>query len=268
LLDYERPGGHFEIPGSDDLVLHHAMVCGVRVRGDSGGGLFDSTTEPGVFFLAAPNFDHAVSVDRPHQNRTVCFPMAQWRGMLDEATGGVGSVESIGLYRGAFRAPAIQSALRNLWALCDEEGAPSRLLVRAAGCEVLAELFRQSGSAFAPAKGGLSAGAQRRCIDLMRAHLGEDLSLDQLAAEARLSVFHFARMSKHSVGVPPRVYLTRLRIEKACELLEHTDYSITAIAHEVGYSSNQVLARVFCRHQRMSPERYRRAVQERANVRP
>jgi AraC family transcriptional regulator len=96
----------------------------------------------------------------------------------------------------------------------------------------------------------------------MLARLSEDISLDELAAEARLSPFHFARMFKQSVGVPPRVYLTRLRMERACELLERTDLPVTEIAQEVGYSSNQVLARIFIKHQRMTPTDYRRAVRD------
>jgi AraC family transcriptional regulator len=62
--------------------------------------------------------------------------------------------------------------------------------------------------------------------------------------------------------VPPRVHLTRLRVEKACELLEQTDLPVTEIAQGVGYSSNQVLARVFLKHRRMSPSDYRRAVRD------
>ncbi|WP_272943345.1 helix-turn-helix domain-containing protein [Oceanibaculum indicum] len=41
-----------------------------------------------------------------------------------------------------------------------------------------------------------------------------------------------------------------------------TDMPITEIAQEVGYSSNQVLARVFAKHQQMSPSDYRRAVRD------
>ena len=62
--------------------------------------------------------------------------------------------------------------------------------------------------------------------------------------------------------MPPRVYLTRLRVEKACELLEMTDLPVTDIAFEVGYSSNQVLARVFLKHRHMSPTDYRRAMRD------
>src|SRR5690606_12072370 len=99
-----------------------------------------------------------------------------------------------------------------------------------------------------------------RCQELMRERLADDISLDELAAEAQLSPFHFARMFKQSVGVPPRVYLTQLRIEKACELLTLTDLPITDVADKVGYSSSQVLARVFFKYQHISPSNYRRAV--------
>ncbi|WP_245582004.1 AraC family transcriptional regulator [Phyllobacterium phragmitis] len=220
------------------------------------------TTPKGTLAVAAPNFATTVINDDSHRLRSLAFPMAQWQGVLDEAADGRFSFDSSCIYGRVFDSPSIRSALRNLWALCEHEGPPSRLLARAAGLEILAELCRLGGAPLATAKGGLAPWAQRRCLELMRARLSEDISLDELAAEARLSPFHFARMFKQSVGVPPRVYLTRLRMEKACELLETTDLPVTEIAQEVGYSSNQVLARVFVKHQRMSPTDYRRAVRD------
>lgn len=260
MVEVARPAGDMSHPPLSDLVLYQDQIGGSRVIGNSGGGHFNVVSEAGAFFLAAPNFANTVMVDSNHQLRGLSFPVAQWLSVLDEAMDGDFSVESLQLYRGHFHAPAIRSALRNLWALSEEEGAPSRLLARAAGCEILAELCRLSGAPFAPAKGGLAGGTQRRTLELMRSRLAEDISLDELAADAQLSPFHFARMFKQSVGVPPRVYLTQLRMEKACELLEKSDLSITGIAHEVGYSSNQVLARIFHKHHRMTPSEYRRVV--------
>lgn len=266
MLEVARPGGEMYRPALPELVLYQDLVGGSRVRGDSGGGHFDVTSEKGDFYLDAPNFANTVNVATNHRLRSLAFPTAQWETVLDEAAEGRCSLESLQLYRGPFRSPAIRSALRNLWALSDEEGAPSRLLARAAGCEMLAELCRLGGTSLAPAKGGLAPWARRRCLELMGERLSEDISLDELAAEAQLSPFHFARMFKQSVGVPPRVYLTNLRLERACELLEMTDLPITEIANEVGYSSNQVLARVFFKHRRMTPSDYRRAA--RNPVRP
>lgn len=244
LLEATPPAGDNSGPAVPDLVLCQDMLGGSRVIGNLGGRHFDVVSEKGGLFLAAPNFARKNIVDKSHRIRAVAFPVAQWQQMLDEAANGPFSLDLA------------------LWTLCDEEGAPSRLLARAAGCEILAELCRIGGAPLAPAKGGLAPWAERRVIELLHARLAEDVGLDELAAEAQLSAFHFARMFKQSVGVPPRVYLTQLRIEKACDLLKETDAPITQIALEVGYSSNQVLARVFLKYRHMSPTDYRRAVRD------
>lgn len=262
MLEAAQPAGDMSDPAVPDLILYQDLHGGNRVSGNLGGGRFEVTSERGGFYLAAPNFANEVMVESSHRLRSLSLPIAQWQTVLDEAADGRFSFDRLAIYGGTFASPLIRSALQRLWGLSDEEGAPSRLLARAAGCEILAELCRLSGAPFTPARGGLAPWAERRCLEMMHARLSEDISLDELAAEAQLSPFHFARMFKHSVGVPPRVYLTRLRIEKACELLELTDIPITQIAYEVGYSSNQVLARVFVKHRHMSPSDYRRTVRD------
>lgn len=260
LLEVMRPGCEMSRPALPDLVLTQDLLGGSRVRGSSGGGHFDVTSEKNSLYLSAPNFANTITVDISHQLRCLSFPITQWQGVLDEASDGKISWEDLRLYRGSFNSPAIQSTLRKLWALSDEEGTPSRLMARAGGCEILAELCRLSGTPFYSAKGGLAPWAIRRCQELMHERLSEDINLDELAAEAQLSSYHFARMFKQSVGVPPLVYLTQLRVEKACELLALTDLPIMDIALKCGYSSSQVLARVFFKHQHIRPSDYRRAV--------
>ena len=262
MIEVARPAGDMSRPGVPDIVLYQDLLGGSRVSGDLGGGRFDVMGERGGFCLAAPDFATTAIMEERHRLRTLAFPTAQWESLLDEAADGRFSFDSSYVYGRMFDSPAIRSAFRSLWALSEDEGAPSRLLARSAGCVILAELCRLGGAPLPAAKGGLSPWARRRCLDLMHARLSEDISLDELAAEARLSPFHFARMFRQSLGAPPRVYFTRLRVEKACELLEFTDLSVTEIALQVGYSSNQVLARVFLKHMRLSPSDYRRAVRD------
>ncbi|GAB58000.1 helix-turn-helix domain-containing protein [Rheinheimera nanhaiensis] len=261
LLEVTRPGCDMSRPALPDLVLTQDLLGGSRVRGNSGGGHFDIVSRKNSLYLSAPNFANTLSVDRNHQLRCLSLPIAQWQKQLDEATGGKVSFDNLQIYRGAFHSPIIQSSLMKLWALCDQEdGVVSRLLARAAGYEILAGLCRLSETPFTQTKGGLAPLAKRRVQECMRARLSEDISLDELAAEAQLSPFHFLRMFKQSVGVSPRAYLTQLRMERACELLEQTDLSIIDIAGEVGYSSSQVLARVFKKYKQISPTDYRQAV--------
>lgn len=262
LLEGAPPAGDMSDPAVPDLALHYDVMGGFGITADFGAGRFSARSRRGDFLLAAPNFANSVMIDSEHHIRTIAFPIAYWARFLDDTPHRSSSLDFGALHRGPFTSSAIRSAQHQLWRLCDEEGAPSRLLAQAAGCEILAELCRIVGSPIAPARGGLAPLAQRRCLELMRERLSEDISLDDLAAETRLSTFHFARMFKRSVGVPPRVHLTRLRVEKACELLETTDLPVTEIAQEVGYSSNQVLARVFLKHRRMSPSEYRRAARD------
>ena len=262
LLEAERPAGDFSRPTLPDIVLFQDMRGGSRVSGDLGAGRFSQICKKGDLILTPPDFATTAIMDDSQSVRSLAFPVAQWKSLIDEAADGRFSFDSADIYGRLFDSSTIRSSLRNLWALCEDEGAPSRLLARAAGCEILAELCRLGGAPFAPVKGGLAPWAERRSLELMRARLSEDISLDELATEAQLSPFHFARMFKQSLGVPPRVYLTQLRLERACELLEKTDLPVTEIAFEVGYSSNQVLARVFQKHQRMSPSDYRRAVRD------
>lgn len=264
LLESAQPPGDVSPPAVPELVLVQTLAINGRVSGDVGWGRFDDIGEKDKFFLDAPDFATRVLVDSSHEIRSLSFPLAQWRAVLDEAADGKLSVEDLSINRGVFHSPFLRSAMSKLWALCEDEGAPSRLLARSAGCEILAELFRLSGNSIAPAKGGLAPRVQRRCLDLMHGRLSDDLSLEDLAAEAQLSPFHFARMFKQSIGVPPRVYLTRIRMEKACELLEKTDLPVTEIAFEVGYGSSQAFARVFGKERHMSPTSYRHAVRRNA----
>lgn len=74
-------------------------------------------------------------------------------------------------------------------------------------------------------------------IAQMRARLDEPYTLDDFAEMANYSPFHFARMFRHVIGIPPGEFLAALRFEHAKELILRTDGSITDICFEVGFSS-------------------------------
>ena len=95
------------------------------------------------------------------------------------------------------------------------------------------------------AHGGLSAGAMRRIREYMEVHLGESIDLSMLAGVAGLSVHHFARQFKQSIGVTPHHYLTQKRVERAQEMLVQTNLSLAEIAFAVGFFDQGHLARHF-----------------------
>ena len=104
----------------------------------------------------------------------------------------------------------------------------------------------------------LATWQQKRAIEQLQTRYHENLSIADLAADARLSPFHFIRSFKRSVGVPPHQYLTKIRLERACVLLETTNLAVTDVAFETGYQSPAHFARLFRRHYGMTPTAYRR----------
>ena len=106
-------------------------------------------------------------------------------------------------------------------------------------------------------RSGLAPWQQKRAIEQIQSRYHENLSIADLAAEARLSPFHFIRSFKHSVGIPPHQYLTRIRLERACVLLNTTNLAITDVAFETGYQSPAHFARLFRRHYGMTPTAFR-----------
>lgn len=77
----------------------------------------------------------------------------------------------------------------------------------------------------------------RRARDHADRHYAEPLDLDALAAEARLSKYHFLRLFRTTYGVTPTEYVSRRRIERAQDLLRATNLTVTEVCHAVGFSS-------------------------------
>jgi len=104
----------------------------------------------------------------------------------------------------------------------------------------------------------LSERQVRQALGFMRANLQEDLSLSDIAEAVGLSVYHFARAFRASVGVPPHQYLIQLRISRARELLAGSDLSLAKIALETGFKSQSHFTYAFKRALRVTPREYRR----------
>jgi len=108
-------------------------------------------------------------------------------------------------------------------------------------------------------RGGLSPGAYRRVREYIGANLDSNIGLDALAAEAGLSVYHFARAFKQTVGLPPHHYLLQQRIQRAAQLIESTDRPLSEIALSLGFSDQSHFAKHFSRFMGSTPSVFRRA---------
>ena len=64
-------------------------------------------------------------------------------------------------------------------------------------------------------RGKLNAFQLRAVLDCIESQRGDDVSLLTLAQQAHISPFHFARLFRATVGVPPHQFVLRLRLERA-----------------------------------------------------
>jgi AraC-like DNA-binding protein len=98
-----------------------------------------------------------------------------------------------------------------------------------------------------------------RAKDLIDAKYAEPLDVQALAAAAYLSPAHFSREFRRAFGESPHQYLLTRRMERAADLLRHTDYSVAQICVEVGLSSVGSFTTSFNRTFGMAPTAYRAA---------
>lgn len=105
--------------------------------------------------------------------------------------------------------------------------------------------------------GFLSGRRMQRAAQHVRLHLSENIRLEDMAAAAGLSAFHFSRMFKKTTGLTPHRYLMNARLEKAKALLRECERSLTEIAAECGFWDQSHMSKVFRRLAGISPVQYR-----------
>jgi len=91
----------------------------------------------------------------------------------------------------------------------------------------------------------------------MAEHLGERITVEQLAERAAMSPRNFARVFVRELGVTPARYIERLRLEAARHDLERTDKSLAEIADACGFGSAESMRRTFHRALGITPGSYR-----------
>lgn len=85
----------------------------------------------------------------------------------------------------------------------------------------------------------------------------ESPTLLELADSIHLSLSRFKAKFKEQVGLPPREFLLRCKIDRAKHWLRETDMPITTMAYRLGFSSSQNFATIFKRYVSLQPREFR-----------
>ncbi|PWK09606.1 helix-turn-helix domain-containing protein [Tumebacillus permanentifrigoris] len=96
-------------------------------------------------------------------------------------------------------------------------------------------------------------------IAYIHQHLNEPFSLAELAALVSYSPYHFTRIFKETIGLPPQYYVSSHRLQKAKDLLLHTDLSIREVGLEIGQQSLGTFTTRFTQRVGVTPAAFRQS---------
>ena len=104
------------------------------------------------------------------------------------------------------------------------------------------------------------SGYVQKAIAYISANYSYSITVEDIADYVGLSRSHLFRSFEKVMEKSPKEYLTDFRIRQACNLLENSDLSVTAIANSVGFENNLYFSKAFRKIKGISPKNYRLSV--------
>lgn len=239
--------------------VHDELVIAVTERG---GAVFDSRgisdqAEAGSVLVFNPGEPHAGRLGRSARWRYRAFYLDQ--RALDRVAEGLEMTPEANpaFTTNKLNDRALFSSLRRLHE-ASEDGAGA--LTRESGLlDTMAALYRRHGSP-RPQDRRLADERSRigRVVDYLQAHYAEAVSLADLADLAEMSAYHLVRSFKKECGLPPHVYLTQVRLQRARQRLARGE-GLAETAAAVGFYDQSALNRHFKRIYGVTPGQFARA---------
>ena len=159
--------------------------------------------------------------------------------------------------------PPLRSAMLSVNDELVDGGAGGGLATESLANLIAVHLLRNTSASQRTARrtdGALSRSRLRAVIEYIEGHVDTALTLEQMAAIAHLSAYHFARQFKASTGLSPHQYVIARRVERAQQLLrEGDDLALAAVAAGAGFSDQSQFSHHFKRRLGMTPGQFRRS---------
>ncbi len=96
-----------------------------------------------------------------------------------------------------------------------------------------------------------------RCMDFVYNHLGDRITIKELAEYTELSPSYLSRLFKKELGISISDYISQKKIEKAENLLKYSDFTFIEIANYLAFSSQSHFIQSFKKAVGLTPKKYR-----------
>ncbi len=124
---------------------------------------------------------------------------------------------------------------------------------------MLMDFCQRAGQARLPK--GISAEI-RQCMNYIQSHTNEALAVADVAAQIHRSSSYLMRRFKAETGIKVGDYITKCKLEEACDLLVYGERSLAEISAYLGYSSQSYFQNVFKKQLGITPTQYRKQHQK------
>ncbi|MES2069849.1 MAG: AraC family transcriptional regulator [Pseudomonadota bacterium] len=219
-----------------------------------------TATKPGAITLIPSGHEARWRNGGPLEVSHVYLPDAHLQACGDALGAHTGAVQL--LDRIAFEDPMAGRLLGILALEAENPGANSKLFFDQAIDLLSLHLLRAhssiNGKALPRGPRGLPNWRVQRATDYLKAHLDQEVRLDDLAKLVGLSRFHFCTAFRLATGQAPHQWFTALRMARARELLADVQLPVLQIALAVGYQTASAFATAFRKHQGLTPTEFRR----------
>ena len=166
-------------------------------------------------------------------------------------------------YDGGFRDPLIEQIAHAVHGEMRKPGPAGRLLIDTLSSVLSVHILRHHSNLspsqlpLARSEGTLAPRRLQAVLDFVEANLERNIMLEDLALQAGLSAYHFARSFKAAVGRSPHAYLNERRVARARILLGRREPSLAEVALACGYCSQSHLTRAFKQVTGVTPGAFR-----------
>ncbi len=261
-----RSHGVSETPA---IIPQHVEICLViagnndgLVRRTAAGTVQDAVPKTGAIWLSPIGAAKGIAITSAiPQTAHLYLPTALFDRLKDDFNLPGAPADSIRLAAG-ISDDVIEQIGRSILSDLAFETTASRMYAEAAAVTLAARLFQKycdgGSTLITPDAHPLDHVRLRRVLDYISAHIEDGITLADLARVGGQSRFHFARKFALAMGVSPKRYVSRMRLDKAMAELAAGKLPLVQIALNAGFSSQANFTRAFSRATGMTPQEYRR----------
>ena len=253
--DYEVDTG-----GEDAVSVVFQLSPGITVERRIGRQASTGSSALGLFTVTDPEIYTRYRVTGHSQTLHIWLPHSELRA----ATGEDRPCTVSGRFCEKDR--RLQSCAHQALVALKEGEIANPLLLSSLALQIAAILLTRSLEGIGRASGGLSPSKARRVVEFLRAQtsgaVAASPTLSDLAAEAKLSLYHFSRQFRTTFGTSPYAYSVYLRLEQARDLLATSAMPVAAIASKTGFPSPAHFGERFRREMGVTPGAFRRALRD------